>query len=96
MNTVRIVYGFNSFDTRKQIHCASVWLVGVNGETRCIYDVDDTDANDRSTTWKNTALSCAREKAKDEAKFFGVKPERREQGKPVPRAMNYSTILNKE
>ena len=98
MKQLRIVYGFNPFwGVRKYfpVYYSEVWLIGANGGSRKIAKFNCDDRLDHGTSWRNGALTAARKFAEEEAAFFGVKPERMENNKVVPRSFNYSTIIGK-
>jgi hypothetical protein len=92
---IRVIYGFAPFTRPRKYsdtYRSYVYVIGVTGESELLktFDCDEIDVNDKS--WKNGTLTNAREYATKKAKFFGVKPERVESGKVVPRSTNYTDI----
>ena len=91
--TLRVVYGFNPCGRRRQYsdtHRAYVYVIGVTGEWKLLgtSDCDEVDVNNK--TWKNGTITNARNHAEKSAKFYGVKPERMEGLKVVPRSFKYT------
>lgn len=99
---LRLIYGFNPFRPPKSKHAslavvdAYVYLIGVNGEKKLLNSVDDTDLDNRSLSWKNSCLTIARQIAERHSKFYGIKPERVENNKVVPRSLNYAVLMEND
>jgi hypothetical protein len=93
---LQIIYGFNPFCRPCKyfpVYYSEVWLVGVDGNGRCLARFNCDDRLDRGTSWRNGALTAARKFAEKESKFYGAKIKRFESKKEVPRSFNYSKIV---